>query len=210
MDMQVKNVVIPPLKMEVAEFTIVGTAPYVQNRFSAEAAAVIAAAQAAGNPARNVKKRTPKDFKALYENAQYHAVEGWAGQPASAYRKAMISACRVAQFKMTLAKLSVFILPDGFDAKEGMPLVRIIKGKPRRVEHMVRNATGVCDVRVRAMFDEWKIKLRVEYDSDQFTSVDIANLVVRCGRQVGIGEGRPDSRESAGMGWGTFTVAGGE
>jgi hypothetical protein len=35
----------------------------------------------------------------------------------------------------------------------------------------------------------------------------VTNLMQRVGLQVGIGEGRPDSRESAGLGWGTFAIA---
>jgi hypothetical protein len=30
--------------------------------------------------------------------------------------------------------------------------------------------------------------------------------MARVGLQVGIGEGRPDSKNSAGMGWGLFTI----
>ena len=35
---------------------------------------------------------------------------------------------------------------------------------------------------------------------------DVTNLMQRVGMQVGIGEGRPDSRDSAGLGWGTFRL----
>lgn len=37
-------------------------------------------------------------------------------------------------------------------------------------------------------------------------AVDVANLMNRVGAQVGIGEGRPDSKNSAGMGWGLFSI----
>jgi hypothetical protein len=36
---------------------------------------------------------------------------------------------------------------------------------------------------------------------------DVTNLMQRVGQQVGIGEGRNDSKMSAGMGWGCFTLA---
>jgi hypothetical protein len=35
---------------------------------------------------------------------------------------------------------------------------------------------------------------------------DVLNLVSRCGMQVGIGAGRPDSKASAGCGFGLFQV----
>jgi hypothetical protein len=56
------------------------------------------------------------------------------------------------------------------------------------------------------MFDTWSATLRVKFDADQFTVTDVVNLLSRAGGQVGIGEGRPDSKESAGMGWGTFRI----
>lgn len=41
-----------------------------------------------------------------------------------------------------------------------------------------------------------------------FSHNDIVNLMMRVGQQVGIGEGRPDSKNSAGMGWGLFDIQG--
>jgi hypothetical protein len=35
---------------------------------------------------------------------------------------------------------------------------------------------------------------------------DMFNLISRVGEQVGIGAGRPDSKMSAGQGWGTFRL----
>jgi hypothetical protein len=46
----------------------------------------------------------------------------------------------------------------------------------------------------------------VRFDADQFTAQDVINLISRVGLQVGICEGRPDSKSSAGCGWGTFRV----
>jgi hypothetical protein len=121
----------------------------------------------------------------------------------------MISACRVAGFTMTHAKLSVFVGADGFDDNDQTPLVKITKGEPRYVEHSVRLTNGVADIRARAMFDPgWQAKVNVTYDADQFSRTDVSNLFMRVGKQVGIGEGRPDSPKSAGMGWGTFDVTG--
>ena len=71
----------------------------------------------------------------------------------------------------------------------------------------VRNASGVIDLRARPMWQEWAFTLRLTYDGDQFSAEDVTNLVFRAGRQVGVGEGRPDSKKSAGMGWGLFSFA---
>ena len=108
---------------------------------------------------------------------------------------------------MTLAKLSVFIEADGFDADDNTPLIKIIKGDPQYSESVVRNETGVIDLRARPLWKPgWEAQVKVRYDADQFTTNDIANLMLRVGCQVGIGEGRPDSKKSTGMGWGLFEV----
>lgn len=187
-------------------FNIKGTAPYVQARFSEKAKQAMMAKMAAGGTSKGKKVRDARDFDADYRNAMHMSVEGWQGIPAGAFRQAMISACRLVGFKMTLAKLSVFVLADGIDKVDGIPLVRF-EGKPERIEMAVRNETGVADIRVRPMWRDWKATVRVQYDADQFTRDDLANLMLRVGRQVGIGEGRPDSRSSSGIGWGTFDLA---
>lgn len=199
------SVVIKPPRIETAVFQIRGTAPYVQARFSAKAMQAMMSKMAAGSTARGKKVREARDFDADYRNAMHVSVEGWHGIPAGAFRQAMISACRLVGFRMTLAKLSVFVESDGFDAVDGVPLIKI-EGKPERTDMAVRNQTGVADIRVRPMWREWSTTLRVRYDAEQFTTQDVTNLLMRVGMQVGIGEGRPDSRESAGLGWGTFEI----
>jgi len=191
-----------------ATFKIRGTAPLVLNAFPQKAREMMREKQAAGSVAKGKKERAAKDFDACYEQAKHISREGWCGVPASAFRCACISACRLVAFKMTLAKLSVFIEADGFDVLDGTPLVKITHGEPHKVEHAVRNETGVADIRARPMWDEgWGCSVRCRWDADQFTVGDVTNLLMRAGMQVGIGEGRPDSKNSSGMGWGLFELA---
>jgi len=204
-----RQVVIAPPKFETATVQLIGTAPYVQHKFSAKARNQIMATQQAGSQARKGKTREAKDFDAVYAGAMYVSKDGWHGIPASAFRNAMISACRTVGFKMTLAKLSLFTEADGFDREDGTPLVRIVKGEPRQHIAPARNANGSVDLRIRPMWDEgWQAVLRVRWDAEQFSASDVVNLLARVGQQIGVGEGRPDSRMSAGLGWGLFTVEG--
>jgi hypothetical protein len=118
----------------------------------------------------------------------------------------MISACRLVNFKMTLAKMSIFVIADGWDKTEPqIPLIRII-GKPKKQSDMARVETGQPYVTTRAAYHDWSAKVRIRFDADQFSIADISNLLSRVGMQVGIGEGRPDSKNSAGMGWGLFSL----
>lgn len=181
---------------------IVGTAPLVQHRFWKKAD--IMQSQTEVKTGKR-PKRSPRDFEADFQKSAHRLVDGSYGIPASAFRNAMISACRLVGFKMTIAKLTVWVKQDGFDL-ENYPLVRLTSGTPHRHDAYVRNDTGVVDIRSRAMFDEWSASLRLVFDSDQFSATDVANLIARAGGQVGIGEGRNDSKDSAGMGWGSFRI----
>jgi hypothetical protein len=204
-----EKVAITPPNIQQAKFLIVGTAPMVQNKFSQRVLEGMAADQAAGPSAKKKSKRESKDFDRCTLEATHISEKGWAGIPASAFRAGLISTCRLLGFPMTLAKLSVFVTADGYERDRFgvQPLVKITKGKPERTDFAVRNATGVADIRPRPMWAEgWEAVVTIRYDADQFTLQDVTNLLARMGEQVGIGAGRPDSKDSAGMGWGTFAL----
>lgn len=200
-----KTVTISAPRLRVAEFEILGTAPLVINRFSIKAAQMMRETQEAGQQSKSKKKRTAKDFNANYEDAKYKSADGWCGFNAAALRLAMIGACRLVGYKMTLAKLSVFVIADAFDPLDGTPLVRIY-GEPKMDVRPARNDNGSVDLRARPMWMEWSAKVRIQFDEDQFSVEDVANLLSRVGLQCGIGEGRPNSKMSGGLGWGTFQV----
>ena len=202
-----KTVSIKAPNLQVATFEIVGTAPLVMHRFSAKTKQQILAKMEAGKASASKKNRDAKDSDETYNEARYVSKDGWDGFHAGAIRIAMIDACRLVNFKMTLAKMSVFVIQDGWDVKEPqIPLVRIY-GDPVRQDDMARVETGQPYVTIRAAYHDWKAKLRIRWDADQFTLDDMTNLLSRVGMQVGIGEGRPFSKNSAGMGWGTFMLA---
>lgn len=187
----------------VSTFLIRGTAPLVIERFSKKAE--LMAKMAEGGSARNKKAREARDYDRDAEDARYRSGDGWEGVNAAAFRSAMISACRLVGFKMTLAKLSVFVVADDFDKADGLPIVRVYGNSETFTAH-TRNATGVVDVRARPMYRDWACKLTIKFDRSQFKTGDVVNLLARVGGQVGIGAGRPDSKSSAGCGWGTFEV----
>jgi hypothetical protein len=204
---QQANVTISPPNFQWAEFLIRGNAPYVQNKFSTKARQQMKATQEAGSTAKTKTKKEPKNFQEAYQQSLHKSTDGWYGMPAPAFRAAMISACRTVGFKMTLAKLSIFVEADGFDEDDATPLVKILKGEPEYFESLVRVANNAPDIHARGMWRPgWEAQIRIRFDGDQFTITDITNLMLRVGLQVGIGEGRPDSKMSTGMGWGTFEV----
>lgn len=206
MSTQEKTVGIKAPRLKRAEFKLKGTAPLVMAAFSEKSRQKMMATQMAGSQAKSRKEREARDFEADMRGAMHIAEEGWTGFPASAFRAALISACRLVGFKMTLAKLAVFVEADGLDKVSGQPLVRLEAGEPELHIASVRNASGVTDLRARPMWRKWGLTLRVTFDEDVFSLTDVANLLARVGAQVGIGEGRADSRESTGLGWGSFSI----
>lgn len=199
-------VTIKPPNFGIVVFEARGIAPLVIHRFSAKTKEQMKQKMETGKAASSKKNREAKATDDLYAEARYRSADGWDGFHAGSIRAAMISACRLVGFKMTLAKLSVFVEADGVDAVEPqIPLIRIY-GEPVKQEDMARVETGQPYVTVRAAYHNWSAKIRIRFDADQFTLADVTNLMARAGLQVGIGEGRPDSKNSAGMGWGLFTI----
>ncbi len=193
-------------KFDVLTVRIEGTAPYMQARFSAKAMQAMKEKMEGGQASRSRKVREPRNFDDDFVQSIHFSEEGWIGVPACAFRNACIDVCRAVGFKMTIAKMSIFIEADGLDKIDAAPLVKLDAPKPERTELVVRNATGVCDIRVRPIWRKWGANIRVRFDADQFSSTDVVNLLSRAGQQIGIGEGRPFGKQSAGLGYGLFAV----
>src|ERR1035437_740632 len=205
-DLTVKTVTIRPPNIQVAKFKIIGTAPLVIHRFSVKLKQQLLDKHEQGKSASSKKTRTAQDSNKKFEDARYISKEGWDGFHAAAIRNALISACRLVNFKMTLAKMSLFVLADGWDTTEPqIPLVRI-HGTAKRQDDPARVETGQPYITTRAAYYDWSAIVRIRYDADQYSLDDVTNLLSRVGAQVGICEGRPDSKNSAGMGWGLFEL----
>jgi hypothetical protein len=198
---------ISPPNFQRVKLRLQSTAPYVQARFSAKAMQAMMAKHEAGSTAKKGGKREPRDFDEDFRQAQHISEDGWVGVPAAAIRNACIDVCRMVGFKMTHARMSVFCEADGIDVVDGAPLVRLDAPDPERLDMATRNATGVADIRVRPMWRKWALNVVLRYDADQFTANDVVNLIARAGEQVGLGEGRPFSKSSNGLGYGTFEIA---
>lgn len=205
---QVVQVTAPDIRTAV--FKIIGTAPLVVHRIDKKVEQGFHDKIVSGSTPKGKKKFDARDPVEICEAAKYIGETNgvrWEGFNASGIRLALISACRLTNVKMTLAKLSLFVVEDGRDVLSPIyPLVRIF-GKAEKTEMVARTETGVAMLTIRPMYYPWSANLRIRYDNDQFKLVDVTNLLARAGAQVGICEGRPDSKNSGGMGWGTFEIA---
>lgn len=202
---KVETITVSPPNIQAIQVRLIGNAPYMQARFSQKAMSAMMA-KMDGSVKKGTRTREARDFDADMQNAMHISTDGWVGVPASSIRAALISACRLVDFKMTIGKLSLFVQADGLDKVDGQPLIKLF-GTPERNDMAVRLATGVFDIRVRPMWRAWYVEPTISFDGDQFSTEDVLNLLRRVGLQVGLGEGRPDSRKSTGLGFGTFDVA---
>lgn len=213
-----KTVNISAPNFQQAEFKIMGDIMVV-HRFSKKIKDQLALKAMAGKSSSNKKVREAKDPVETFNEARYISSKGWDGFHAAAIRNAMISACRLVGFKMTIMKLSAFVIADGHDAKEPqIPLIRLYSEGPVNKttnlpfpvmqDDICHVETGQPYVAYRPAYHNWSAKVRIKWDADQFSLEDMTNLMARVGTQVGLCEGRPDSKNSAGMGWGTFHVEG--
>jgi hypothetical protein len=207
---EAKTIQISAPKLRTSKFKIIGTSPYVQHKFSAKATAEMMEKMAAGGTASKKRKRDARNFDEDVKNATYTSVSeshlnGYI--PATAIKAAMVAACRLVNFKMTESKQCFYVETDAYDKDDLTPLIKITKGKPKRFDQPVRNSNGSADIRCRPMWDPgWEATVSITYDSERFTDIDVANLLLRAGTQVGIGEGRQASRMCVGLGWGAFRL----
>jgi hypothetical protein len=204
---EAKRVTITRPKFERASVHIIGTAPYCQNKFSAKARAQIEETQREGSRSRKGRKKEARNFEDDWKAAQHISSEGWIGIPAPGFRNALIDSCRMAGFQMVRGKMSLFCEAEGVDFEDATPLIRILgnpepPGKPMPV----RNESGVVDLRCRPIWLQWEAIVPLRWDADQFSAADVVNLMARAGVQCGIGEGRPFSKNSNGIGWGTWEI----
>ena len=202
---RIEHIVITPPRFAMATIAIEGRSPYVQHNFSEKARKIMEERMAAGTRGKNISRtKVARDFNAEYLAAAHVMANGHYGIPAPAFRNAMITACSLVGYAMTKAKMTIFVLPDGYDRESGQPLVEIY-GTPVVKESAVRIQNTTSSV-WRPMWEKWTAVVRVEWDLDQFQQADVLNLMARAGRQVGVGEGRPASPKSAGLGWGLWDV----
>lgn len=101
---------------------LIGTAPYMQARFSQKAMNAMMETMSGTKKGGTKRVREARDYEEDYRGAMHVSAEGWVGIPASSLRAGIISACRLVGFTMTRAKLSVFVPAEGL-ARVGMAII---------------------------------------------------------------------------------------
>lgn len=176
------------------------------------------------------KKYEPHDFEKECNESRYISEAGWDGMNASAVRSAGLQAVKsLAQKNKETGttgisydrfKMGFHVIPDGFDAKDGTPLIRIWGAPPKVWVTNVRFGPfgkKVVDARSRPRWevkmdangnitDSWEMRIRIRVDTDLVPVNAMIELIERIGAEIGFGEGRPvtTNGDSVGLGYGLF------
>jgi hypothetical protein len=155
-----------------------------------------------GHPAADrMSKKGVRQPEEEAEACVYRASDGRPAMPATAFKAAMVSACRFFDKpSMTEAKLLFFVEGEGEDQ------LVAFDGEQRLREDTPRNANGGADLRYRYAFFPWSATLRVRFTPSSISPSSVLALVDAAGR-VGVGDWRPGAPKSHTGTFGTFRVA---
>jgi hypothetical protein len=194
--------IIPPLKTAVVTLVLVGDAPLIVHRWSAKAREMILNKQTK----KAVSKKETRDPEADYhetlylmgedeigappkdEWSRYHTEESGGKTfvpcfPAIAFKSAAVTACTSVGAITKVAARQFFHTQDEF-----VP----VEGRHRMREDMVRIGMGTADLRFRAEFPRWKVRLPLVYNTAMVSVEQLAHLFQYAGFSVGVGEHRPE------------------
>ncbi len=188
---------------ELITVPIVGQTPLIPHQWAEKAKRMMRAKQFG----ETQQRREPKNLEEEAEAAIYRLADGRAGMPATAFKGAIVAACRFFQgIPMTEGRLMIFVRGEGENQLVPVSGTEVIR------EDMPRNATGVVDLRYRtsllagvADVEPWKCNLPIVYPPRLISAQSVLALVDAAGR-VGVGDWRPGSPKSNTGTFGTFRI----
>jgi hypothetical protein len=194
-------VTIPGVKTERLTTLLIGTAPIICHKFSEKLRKQILdkhMGEASGG-------REKKDPVANFEAARYRLPDGTDGVPAGGVKAALVDGfSKESGVPITKAKGGIRVAPD--DA--GTNLVRIITPTaPQMREDVVRNDSGVVDIRHRPEYWPWAMRVTVEYLPSRCSQKQVLQAIATAGFTVGLCEWRPASKQSKSGSYGTWRLA---
>lgn len=210
-------VTIPGVKTEVLTTLVIGTAPLIVHNFGFKAREAYRRKQegeASGG-------REHKDCIANYEAAKYLLSDGSDGIPAAGWKACIVNGFdKASGVPMTRGKGAIRVEADDMITN----LVRLILPKepkeiaelphfinevgrvPRCREDVVRNESGVIDLRHRPEYWPWACELRIQYLPSVCSARQVLQAIAVAGFRIGQCEWRPGSKESLSGSYGTFRL----
>ena len=213
---------IPGVKTKILRVLLIGTAPLIVHSFPARTRKAILDKHM-GEASEGKQKKNPI---ANFQAARYISQEGWDGIPAGGVKAGIVAGFNkstgVARSDATGA---IRVKADGRDLNSNMDLVRLIlpeeppeiarlphqineQGRvPRCREDVVRNDTGVVDIRHRPEYSPWGLLTELLFDPSVVSERQLLQAIAVSGFRVGQCEWRPKSKKSLSGQMGTFGLA---
>ncbi len=193
-------VIINPVDLRRTEIAVEGITPLIVHRWGEKARTMMKGKHMTGMRAR-WRSREPE---AEFEASLYRFPDGGHGLKATAFKRAMVSACRgIKGFAMAEARQAFFVRGEPAGPDTCRELVRLEGGPPVIREDMVRIQGQTADIRYRAQYPQWRARLLIEFDPRMLPLESVINLLNQAGTWVGVGERRP---EKEGNVFGRFRV----
>lgn len=185
------------LEQVTVTIPIQGITPLIPHKWSEKALGMMRTKQS-GDTAR--PKHEPKVPVDEAEACTYRLPDGRPGMPATAFKAAIVGACRLFDgITLVQAKQAFFVTGEGPDqlvAIEGPAILR---------EDTPRNANGGADLRYRYAYWPWSALLTVTYLPTVVDLNSVVNLVDAAGTG-GVGDWRPSAPKSHTGTFGRFLV----
>jgi hypothetical protein len=149
------------------------------------------------------RKKEVRDPHAEYIASKYVDTKAfWDGVPCAAFRRGIIDA---ASFVEGVTKVhlrgAVFVDAEGKD-DDGLNIIPIRSETEEMREDVVRLPNNSADLRFRAYYVNWAVKLNVRLDPDIITPEQLHHLVERSGFSIGLCEARPQKSGE----WGQYSI----
>jgi hypothetical protein len=219
-------IIIPGIKLESFRTLLMGTAPLICHNFSAKLRKQILDKHMGEASAGREKK----DPVANFEAARYRLSDSTDGVPAGGIKAAFVKGFNKASgVPQTKAKGAIRVLPDDVSTN----LVRILGPGgadwpkirkdvlcvqtpkeaiaqniwPNMREDVVRNESGVVDIRHRPEYWPWAMHLEIEYAPSVASMRQIMQAIAVAGFVEGLCEWRPGSKQSLSGSYGTWRLA---
>lgn len=182
------KVALIELDVRSVKVTVVGMSPLMTNRWSEKALQMMEDKQTG----KAKKAKEAKNPEECFLAAQYRDEDGNYALPASAFKKAMVSATTSIKdktFPKTIVRQSLFVRGDLLPLR--------IEKEPEMDERAVR-LRGTADLRYRPRFESWECDLIIDYNAAAISLEQVINLLNLAGFAVGVGEWRPERDGSFG------------
>jgi len=177
-------ITLESIEKKYLKFTITGTSPLIQHRWSEKAKREMRDKHAG----KKTKTRTARNPEQEFQDACYLDDDDNYGIPLMAFKNALITAAhKDIGIEKTLVRKAIFLHTSDSNLIQEIDCI-----DPVMREDMVRVGAGSADMRYRPEFRKWSANIAIEFDSVLLNVKDIVNLVNRAGFGVGIGEWRPE------------------